>query len=110
MLPPMAAFTYVWRFSVPAPHRAAFEALYGPGGDWVRLFRTSQDWLGTDLLRDRDRPGEYLTVDRWSSRAAHEAFHQSVSADWEEIDHRGLGLTSHEELIGQFEPVAQPKK
>jgi quinol monooxygenase YgiN len=100
---PVYAYVYIWRFRVPPEHRAAFEGLYGPDGDWVRLFATSPDWLGSDLLSDADRPGTYLTLDRWTSRAAYDAFRHGAAAAWDEIDVRGEALTDLEELVGEYE-------
>jgi hypothetical protein len=104
----MAAYAYVWRFTVPERHRAAFESLYGADGAWARLFATSPDWLGTDLLADDGRPGWYLTVDRWTSRAACDAFRRAASEPWDAIDAEGAALTTSEELIGHFELIDRP--
>jgi hypothetical protein len=50
-----------------------FEKAYGPDGDWARLFRRGDGYLGTELLRDRDalnlvssprrRPGPNLNAE-----------------------------------------------
>lgn len=98
-------YVYAWRYEVAAADQPAFETLYGPDGDWVRLFRRSPDWLGTELLADRRRPGTYVTIDRWSSRSAYEAFRTSVAGEWAAIDRRGERLTRREEEIGTFRPA-----
>jgi heme-degrading monooxygenase HmoA len=53
----------------------AFERRYGPDGDWARFFAlAANDYVGTELLRDRERPGRYLVLDRWRSASAYERF------------------------------------
>lgn len=49
-----------------------FELVFGPGGAWSKLFSDSPGFRGTTVLRDRDNPRRYLTVDLWDSEDAHE--------------------------------------
>jgi heme-degrading monooxygenase HmoA len=96
-------FVYLWEFTVTAERRAEFERAYGDDGDWVALFRRSPDYLGTDLLRDRGQPGRYLTVDRWRSAAACEAFRELHAAEMAAIDARCVELTLDERHLGDFD-------
>jgi heme-degrading monooxygenase HmoA len=59
-------------YDVAPERRDAFEAVYGPDGDWAQLFRTGAGYLGTTLERTGD--SSYLVVDRWRSRADYERF------------------------------------
>lgn len=99
------SYVYLWRFVVRPGSEAAFEAAYGPDGDWIRLFREADGYLGTQLLRDLTHARRYVTIDRWSSREAWDAFRAARTAEWEAIDERGQGLTEHEEEIGRFEDL-----
>ena len=45
-------FVVVWQFEIAEEKVADFEAAYGPEGAWAQLFRSSPDYLGTELLRD----------------------------------------------------------
>jgi heme-degrading monooxygenase HmoA len=63
-------YVYVWRFLVRSGSEADFVAAYGPDGEWARLFRQADGFLGSELLRDRADPRRFLTVDRWVSRQA----------------------------------------
>jgi len=99
------SYVYLWRFVVRPRSEAAFEAAYGLEGDWIRLFRQADGYLGTELLRDQARPRTYVTVDRWSSREAWETFRAARAADWEAIDERCRALTEREEEIGRFEEL-----
>jgi heme-degrading monooxygenase HmoA len=90
----------VWRYRVAAGREAEFEALYGADGDWVRLFRRSGDFLGTDLYRDATQGDVYLSIDRWSARAAYDAFLQAAREDYATLDARGDALTVEETRLG----------
>jgi heme-degrading monooxygenase HmoA len=98
-------YVYLWRFTVRAGSEAAFELAYGPNGEWVRLFREADGYLGTELLRDAARQRTYVTVDRWSSREAWDAFRAARAEEWDAIDRRCQALTADEEEIGRYEAV-----
>ena len=46
---------------------------------------------------------EYLTLDRWASRAAYEAFRARRSGEYRRLDARSEGLTEEETFLGAFE-------
>ncbi len=100
-----AARTYAWAFQVPPEQEAAFRAAYGPSGDWACLFRRGEGYLGTTLLQDADRPGRYLTLDRWTCAEAHDAFLARHRADYETLDRRCERLTDDEQNLGTFGEV-----
>jgi heme-degrading monooxygenase HmoA len=84
------------------PNRVeAFEEAYGPEGDWARLFRTADGFLGTTLLRGE--AAEYLTLDRWVSPQAYEAFRRGWQEEFIALDRRCEPLTALEEEVGSYE-------
>ena len=95
-------FVVVWQFEIAEEEIAAFESAYGPEGAWAKLFRTSPDYLGTELLRDKYVPGSYLTIDRWASEEAFRAFRKEHDADYETLDRASDPLTSRETRIGAY--------
>jgi heme-degrading monooxygenase HmoA len=95
-------FVVVWQFEIAEEKVVAFEAAYGPEGAWAQLFRTSPDYMGTELLRDAYVPGAYLTIDRWASEAAFRAFRKDHDADYEALDRSCDALTSSETRIGAY--------
>ena len=99
-----AGFAYIWTYEVQEGREADFERLYGPNGSWAQFFRKSPQYLGTDLLRDRDKKGRYVTVDRWVSQEAHRAFVSEHREEFAELDGQGEKLTKNEALIGNFTP------
>lgn len=96
----------VWEFQVEVDARTQFEKIYGPNGEWAQLFRHSGGYRGTTLLQDADRPGRYLTIDRWTSREALQEFKKDHHAEYEALDERCEDLTEREVCIGYFQPPA----
>jgi heme-degrading monooxygenase HmoA len=95
-------FVVVWRFEVDEENLAAFEAAYGPEGSWAQLFRTSEKYLGTELLRDAYVPGSYLTIDRWAGEEDFRAFRKDHDPQYEALDRACDALTSRETRIGAY--------
>lgn len=98
-------YVLVWESRPKAGKEREFELAYGPRGDWVALFRGDPAHRGTDLLRDPRDPRRYLTVDRWESLEAYEAFRESRRAEYEALDRRLEALTESETAIGGFVSV-----
>jgi heme-degrading monooxygenase HmoA len=86
-----------------AGRESDFERAYGPAGEWARLFRRADGYLGTELLWRSDNQGEYLTLDRWTSRPSYEAFRSRWSDEYGRLDRRLEGLTEEEAPLGSFE-------
>ncbi|SPE27124.1 conserved hypothetical protein [Candidatus Sulfotelmatomonas gaucii] len=95
-------FVVVWQFEIAEEKVAAFEAAYGAEGTWAKLFRTSPDYRGTELLRDAYVPGSYLTVDRWTSEDAFRTFRKEHDSDYEVLDRACDALTSRETRVGAY--------
>lgn len=93
-------FAVIWEYEVRSGAQAAFEALYGSDGDWVALFRQYPGYLGTELLREGE--SRWLTIDRWTSSAAYEAFQAEAQPHYARIDEAGDALTVSERRIGSF--------
>jgi heme-degrading monooxygenase HmoA len=93
----------VWGFRVPGRQQRAFEKEYGPDGAWAQLFRTGEGYMRTELLRDRQTPGRYLTIDRWVSRKAFVNFKKQKRAEYKALDKKCAALTQKEKLLGEFE-------
>lgn len=93
----------VWEFEVAEDKAQEFERAYDGEGEWVRLFRGGPGYQGTTLLRDSDKPRRYVTVDRWTTRAAYDAFRAAHKDEYAAIDARCVTLTTAERLIGYFE-------
>jgi len=99
----MPHFLTIWQFQVKTALAAEFERIYGRDGSWSQLFRRSPDYLGTELVRDLDHAGRYLTIDRWTSRAALNKFKQEYAAGYAALDRQCERLTESETMLGEFE-------
>src|SRR6267378_2993635 len=100
-------FITLWEFHVKPECIVTFEEIYGPDGDWAQLFRQSPGYRGTELIRDLNRRGRYLTLDRWTSREALQRFKQEHQAAYSDLDKMCENLTEKEVLLGEFEQVAR---
>ncbi len=77
----MSMYVILWRSRPVVGQESEFERAYGPSGEWARPFRGDDGHLGTELLLRRSEDEsreyltkEYLTLDRWATRGAYEAF------------------------------------
>jgi heme-degrading monooxygenase HmoA len=100
-------YSIVWEFRVPLERVPDFEAAYGPDGAWARLFARAAGFIEVELLRSTQQEGRYLTIDRWESRAAFEAFLAQFAAEYKELDASFEGLAPAETRVGAFVRVGQ---
>jgi hypothetical protein len=96
----VAMFVILWEFQARQSCQAELLAANRPEGDWGRFFRRDPAYLGTEVLCDAHR---IVTVDRWTSRDAYNAFREAHLAEYQEIDRQLERLTEHEHHIGSFE-------
>jgi len=95
----------LWEFQVKPESNSTFEETYGSDGAWARLFRQSPDYLGTDLIRDFNHPGRYVTMDNWTSRESLHRFKQDHQSAYTGLDKQCERLTEKETFLGDFESV-----
>lgn len=101
-----AGYTYLWEFLVQPSRQAEFERHYAPDGSWAALFRQAPGYLGTQLLQDRSNRLRYLTIDRWTGIEAYRAFRARFAEQYEALDRRCEGLTTHEAPLGEYGEAA----
>lgn len=92
----------LWRFEVAPERVKEFQSIYGPSGDWAKLFDLSEGFCGTELLQASGDSACYITIDRWQDELCFQAFQQQHGQAYRELDARCEGLTTHEEQIGVF--------
>jgi len=98
-------FVALWEYEVKPGCEERFEKVYGPEGDWAKLFRRDGNYQGTRLLLDVARPAIYLTLDFWSSPEAYERFLASHVGEYKALDAESGKLTLGEQRIGWYEEV-----
>lgn len=96
----------IWRFR-PQPQRVTeFQSVYGPNGDWARLFRLAKGFLDTELIQSTSDSAVYLTIDRWTDAESWEAFKASYAGPYHDLDRRCQELTIEESEVGTFNTPA----
>jgi heme-degrading monooxygenase HmoA len=96
----------IFDYEVASAERDRFEQVYGPDGEWAEFFRTSDQYLGTELLRSERDPSRYLVVDRWVSVAAYQGFLDANRAEYDRRSRATRPLFRRESAIGRFVPAA----
>ena len=100
------AFAAVFAYEVAAGDAGAFEAVYGPDGEWARYFRGADGYRGSELLRATDSGGlSYLVIDRWDSAAAYERFIAEHAEEYERRNRATGRLYRQETVIGRFDAI-----
>ena len=79
-----------------------FERIYGPEGDWVRLFKKSEGFLRTELNCDLDTKARYITVDYFVSQAAFNEFLKQFRAEYDALDRQCERVRAFEQPVGSF--------
>jgi heme-degrading monooxygenase HmoA len=98
-------FLALWEFDVKPGCDERFVSVYGPDGDWARLFRSDPGYQRTLLLRDPFRDRTYLTCDFWESRKTYESFRRNSFDAYLALDESYEELTLAERKIGEFEQL-----
>ena len=93
----------LWEYAVDPGRLSEFETLYGPEGDWIKLFRKSDQYLGTELLKRAGVKNTYHTIDKWTSKDAYEYFLSRVQTEYHDLDKKGEDLTLSEQKIGTYQ-------
>jgi heme-degrading monooxygenase HmoA len=96
-------FQILWQFDTTEARAAPFVEAYGPNGAWVAFFRQAPGYLGTELFSCVSSPLRFLTLDRWETRAAYEAFRRERSTEYSALDAACEGLTAAERFLTAWE-------
>jgi heme-degrading monooxygenase HmoA len=95
-------YVIVWEFIIREECAGEFEAIYGPQGEWARLFATSEGYQETQLLRDTTNALRYVTLDFWTSQEAWERLRREHEEEYMALDERCERLTVKEHKLGEF--------
>lgn len=95
-------YVIVWEFHVKPGAESRFAEVYGPDGDWARFFRRGEGYVRTELLRDEQTPGRYVTLDYWNSRTAYEHFREQCADDYMRLDDNRESLTEREAQLSSY--------
>ena len=95
-------FAAVFEYRVDPSRTAAFEATYGPSGEWAALFGRADGYPGTEVWHDDATPGRYLLLDRWESAHAYAAFHAAWATEYAALSDACAALYLAEIPFGRF--------
>ncbi len=96
------SYMYMWEYHVNPNHINDFEKAYGPTGDWVQLFKKAEGYIETELHKDINNEGRYITVDYWQSKEFCMNFRDKFKNEFNEIDERCEAYTIKEISLGEF--------
>ncbi|MBY4637984.1 antibiotic biosynthesis monooxygenase [Sphingopyxis sp. XHP0097] len=99
------SYSIIWQFTVAPDNCEAFEAGYRPDGPWAALFAQAEGFIETQLLKDAEQPGVYLTIDRWASPQAFDRFKSEHAIPYAALDASFDGLAATERRIGAYHHV-----
>ncbi len=105
-----ALYMILWEFHVKPGREKRFERVYSPEGDCARFFTQGKGYLGTELDRDLQRKGRYLTADYWTSQTAYESSREQRLADYRALDKQCAELTRRETALGKFLCRGTPRR
>lgn len=92
----------IWRYHVAPARETDFVAAYGAAGDWARLFRRGDGYLGTELLHPVAPGDRYATIDRWRSEADWQAFLAAHRDAYDALDRQLAPLCTEDIEVGNF--------
>ena len=95
----------IWKFTCAENGEAEFEKAYGPKGIWSVFFRKGEGYLGTELLGESQRTGQFITIDRWISKEAYDTFRSANLAEYKALDERMEPLIEFESHVGSYTNV-----
>jgi quinol monooxygenase YgiN len=96
----------MWEFVVRPERVREFVAAYEADGDWARLFRRAQGYLGTELLSSTHVTGRFVTIDRWSDPADYSRFQEQFGPQYRSLDAQLEDLTISETKLGTYATVS----
>lgn len=92
-------YRVIWEYKVKTKAIAKFEQMYGPKGEWVKLFSQSRHYQGTELMETKDGDYNFVTIDFWDSEEAYNDFLKAKKKQYEELDKKAEALTKDKKRV-----------
>ena len=93
----------IWQYVVNERHEVEFLSSYGSDGEWVKLFKKSEEYIKTDLLKKIGTNHTYITIDQWTSSKAYDTFLKKYELQYLTMDKAGDKWTIKETFIGRYD-------
>jgi len=94
-------YCLVWKYQVSA-NQSKFEEEYSRNGSWFKFFETSDDYLGSELMKNADGK-TYILIDKWITKADYQDFLDEHKAEYDQLNEKCKELYDSEEDMGEFE-------
>ena len=95
-------YPIIWKFTSADGGEKEFEKANGPGGEWAQFFKSGKGFLGTELLRDIQDSGQYVTIDKWESKEDYDQFRKERLEEYKALDERMESLSEFESHVGSY--------
>ena len=95
-------YVVIWQYTIRPHFVKSFLEYYGTDGKWADLFRKSDDYLSTELLRSDSDPLQFITIDRWKSKQTYTLFINKNKTTYTALDKITEAWTEREGLIGNY--------
>ncbi|MDQ6825709.1 MAG: hypothetical protein M3Z14_00720 [Candidatus Eremiobacteraeota bacterium] len=93
----------IWEYRVHPEKLDLFRTIYGPDGEWVKLFLPAPGYVETVLLQIPQAAGNaFMTVDFWNSALEFQDFQAKHGGRYIDLDGFCARLTISEQFIGSF--------
>ena len=83
-------------------NQAKFEEEYSRNGSWFKFFESSEDYLGSELMKNSDGKN-YVVIDKWMSKADYQDFLDENKAEYDQLNEKCKSLYDEEEEMGEFD-------
>ena len=98
----MPMYVYIWEYFVNSEFITDFKLFYNSTGVWVQFFKSSPNYIRTELIVDAKNELRFLTIDYWHSKSEFDIFFAENENKYKEIDLKCNSFTSNEIKIGEF--------
>lgn len=98
-------YSIVWKYTIESKNKAEFEFEYGQNGTWNKLFRESEDYLGSFLHKSEEETTIYLLIDTWRNKESYMSFMKLYEEKYNEISFGFKHFYLIEEKIGAYSSV-----
>lgn len=92
-------FQVIWELKVKFKEREKFEKFYDSKGEWVKFFKKSDDYEGTDVLDSGEGDGVFLVIDVWKSEDAFQEYISSHKAEYDQLEEKAKAASRTKKRI-----------
>ena len=92
-------FQVIWELKVKFKEREKFEQFYDAKSDWVKFFKKSPEYLGTDILDSGEGDGIFLIIDEWQSETAFSEYIKTRKADYDLLEEKAKSASRRKKRI-----------